>query len=216
MKRVALLRDQSGAVLVEMSVMMVLFLVFILGSIDFLMMFYQWNAAAKAVALGARLAAVSDPVAAGLNNLSATAVNAVLPPGAAMPAFTVACQGAAAACTCDGACTGIGGYDAGAMNAIVYGRNSETCGDALSHDSAGMCDILSAIRPANVTVTYRQTGIGYAGRPGGPAPTITIALSGMPFRLFFLGNLPGFQNVRMPALTSSITAEDMSSGAPQF
>ena len=28
---------------------------------------YQWNAAAKAVEIGARIAAVSDPVASGLN-----------------------------------------------------------------------------------------------------------------------------------------------------
>jgi hypothetical protein len=216
MKRTGLLRDQNGAVLVELSVMMTLFLVFVLGSIDLLLMFFQWNAAAKAVALGARLAAVSDPVAVGLNNLSAAAVNASLPPGAPMPAFAVTCDGAAARCICDGACSEIGGYDAAAMNALVFGRDRESCGNASSYQSAGMCDILATIRPANIVITYRQTGIGYAGRPGGPAPTITISLADMPFRLFFLSGLPGFQGIRMPPLTTSITAEDMSSSAPPF
>ena len=35
---------------------------FLLGAIDFLFAFYQWNAAAKAVQVGARIAAVSTPV----------------------------------------------------------------------------------------------------------------------------------------------------------
>jgi TadE-like protein len=214
MNRFPLIRDDAGAVLVEVTVMLTLFLVFVLGSIDFLMVFYQWNAAAKAVALGARRAAVSDPVAAGLNGLSAAAVNADLPPGAAMPIFKVTCDGATATCTCEGTCTGMGGYDAAAMNAIVFGRNSTSCGDAASHDRASMCDILAGITPANVTISYIQTGIGYAGRPGGPAPTITLAIKNVPFQLFFLGNLLGSRRLQMPPLTTSIMAEDLSSGAP--
>jgi hypothetical protein len=63
-------------------------------------------------------------------------------------------------------------------------------------------------------VSYRQTGLGYAGRPGGPVPTITIAIRDLPFQFFFLGGLMGFNRIQMPALTTSITAEDLSSGAP--
>jgi Flp pilus assembly protein TadG len=62
-------RDNNGAVLVEATIMMTI--MFVLGSVDFLFAFYQWNAAAKAVQVGARIAAVSDPVATGLNGLSA-------------------------------------------------------------------------------------------------------------------------------------------------
>jgi hypothetical protein len=214
MNRCPIIRDESGAVLVETTVMLTLFFVFVLGSIDFMMMFYQWNAAAKAVAIGARRAAVSDPVASGLNGLSATAVNAFLPPGAAMPIFEVTCDGALATCTCEGTCTGMGGYDATAMNAIVFGRNSGSCGEATSHDRASMCDILAGITPANVTIRYSQTGIGYAGRPGGPVPTITLAIKNMPFQLFFLGNLLGSRRIQMPPMTTSIMAEDLSSSAP--
>src|SRR5436309_13886402 len=89
-KRLA--RDQAGAVLVEVTVVMALMLVFILGSIDFLFAFYQWNAATKAVQVGARIAAVSDPVAIGLNGLSAAVVNSFVPPGAQMPNFVVPCE----------------------------------------------------------------------------------------------------------------------------
>ena len=66
-----LLRDQQGSVLVEVTIMLSVTLVLVLGAIDFLLLFYQWNAAAKAVQIGARLAAVSDPVASGLNSLAA-------------------------------------------------------------------------------------------------------------------------------------------------
>src|SRR5262249_53682285 len=121
----SLLRDQAGAVLVETTVMMALMLIVLLGSIDFLSLLYQWNAATKAVQLGARIAAVSNPVAAGLNNVSVAVVNAALaPPGGAMPFFDVRCDGATERCVCTGVCLGVSSYDAAAMNAVVFGRGS--------------------------------------------------------------------------------------------
>jgi len=209
-----LLSDQIGAVLVEATLMMTIMFVFVLGSIDFLFAFYQWNAAAKAVQIGARIAAVSDPVAVGLNNLSRLVVSPYVPPGAAMPAFEVTCNGATASCSCVGACAGIGEYNAQAMDTIVFGRGSSSCSDATNFYNAGMCDVFSRIKPDNVVITYTQTGLGYAGRPGGPAPTVTIAVQNLPFQFFFLGGLMGFNNIQIPALTTSITAEDLSSGAP--
>jgi Flp pilus assembly protein TadG len=76
-----LLRDQRGAVMVEVTIMLSLTLVLVMGAIDFLLLFYQWNAAAKAVQMGARLAAVLGPVASGLKGLSHAVVSASVPPG---------------------------------------------------------------------------------------------------------------------------------------
>jgi hypothetical protein len=212
------LRDHDGSVLVEVTVVMTIMLVFILGSIDFLFAFYQWNAAAKAVEIGARIAAVSDPVAAGLNKLSLAVVSAAVPPGGAMPYFRITCDGATASCTCNtvGACPGVGGYDDAAMRTLVFGRGHLSCTEAASVYDAGMCGIFSRVRPENVIVTYTQTGLGYAGRPGGPVPTITISIQNLPFQFFFLGGIRGFNNILIPALTTSITAEDLSSRAPSF
>src|ERR1700681_1349742 len=110
-----LAREENGAVLVETTGMMALMFVFVLGSIDFLFLLYQWNTASKAVQLGARIAAVSNPVATGLNNLSSAVVSAALStPGAAMPFFEVRCNGATATCSCTGVCIGVAGYDAAA------------------------------------------------------------------------------------------------------
>jgi TadE-like protein len=212
------IRDNNGGVLVEATIMIIIMFVFVLGSIDFLFAFYQWNAATKAVQMGVRIAAVSDPVARGLNGLSAGVVSASLRPGSAMPSFTVTCDGGTASCRCEGACKGVGGYNDAAMRTIVFGRGSTACGDATSSYTAGMCDVFSKITPANVQIAYTQpaapAGLGFAGRPGGPAPTIKISLQNVPFRFFFLGNLLGFQNIQLPSATTTMTGEDLSSCAP--
>ena len=212
------IRHEGGAVLVEVTVVMTIMFVFILGSIEFLFALYQWNAATKAVQIGARLAAVSDPVAAGLNNLSLAVVSPAVPPGSAMPNFMITCDGATETCACNtvGACPGVAGYDQAAMSTLVFGRGSSSCVDATSYYDTGMCDIFPRIRPANVVIVYTQTGLGYAGRPGGPVPTITLSLQNLPFQFFFLSGLRGFKDIPIPASTTSITAEDLSSSAPSF
>jgi len=211
------LRDQRGAVMVEVTIMLSITLILVFGAIDFLLLFYQWNAAAKAVQIGARLAAVSDPVPSGLNRLSQAVVSASVPPGAAMPNFVVTCDGRTATCTCNGnACRGMKGYDSAALNTIIFGRGSSSCSDAKSGDGVGMCDIFPRITPANVKIVYAQTGLGYAGRPGGPMPTITVSLQNLPFQFFFLRGLMGFHDFQIPSSTVSLTAEDLSSRAPSF
>ena len=127
-------RDHRGAVIVEVSIVMTFMFVLVLGGIEFLLLFYQWNAAAKAVQIGARLAAVSDPVAGGLNGLSAAVVTAAVPPGAVMPKFVITCNGRTATCNCNpaNACRGVTAYDRAAMNTIVFGRGSSSCSDAIA------------------------------------------------------------------------------------
>jgi hypothetical protein len=102
------------------------------------------------------------------------------------------------------------------MNTIVFGRGSSSCSDAKSAEQAGMCDIFPRITPANVKIVYTQTGLGYAGRPGGPMPTITLSIQNLPYRFYFLGGLIGFRHLHIPESTTSITAEDLSSHAPTF
>jgi Flp pilus assembly protein TadG len=207
----SLWREETGAVFAEFAILLPLVVTIVCGSIDFLYAFYQWNAAAKAVEVGARIAAVSDPVAADLNTLSNQAVMGGLAPGSAIPPFTVTCR--EGICTCIGTCTGLAGnsFNPVAMNRIVFGRGSATCGDATSYYATGMCDVLSSITVDNVVIVYSQTGLGYAGRPGGPVPTITVSLQNMYFQFFFVSALFG-ASIAMPAMTTTITAEDLCSG----
>ena len=48
--------DQDGSPMVEMSLVISLLLIVVLGFVDFSRALYQWNQASKAVQMGARLA----------------------------------------------------------------------------------------------------------------------------------------------------------------
>lgn len=68
----------------------------------------------------------------------------------------------------------------------------------------------------NVVVTYRQTGLGYDGRPGGPVPTVSVSLQNLTFSFYFLGALSGFANIQIPGLATTVTGEALSSSAQCF
>jgi Flp pilus assembly protein TadG len=204
--------DEGGASFLEFTVGMMTFFVILFGIIEFTYIFYQWNAATKAVQFGARLAAVSDPVSSDLETM--TGVGGSVDPGEAMPYFVRTCT-ATAANGSSGTCTG-GTYDAAAMQAIVFGRdaggNSLTaCGAPSTNPQRnGMCnyfpDINSALR---VQIKYEHTDLGYAGRPGGPVPTITVSLTGISYSFVFLNALMGFGSAPVPALSTTVTGEDL-------
>src|SRR2546422_4126289 len=104
----------DGAVMVEFSIIATLLLTVTCGIVDFSLALYQWNAASKAVELGARLAAVSDPIAADITGMSG--VGGGVNPGDAMPYFKRVCSGSTQSCSNGGT------YSAGAMNRLIYGR----------------------------------------------------------------------------------------------
>ncbi len=212
-----LIRDEDGGPLVEVAIILPILITFLLGGVDFMNALYQWNAAAKAAEIGARIAAVSDPVASGLNSIPSNVLSSIVESGSRMPDFTVSCDGGASACACvSGACDGIGSYSAAAMGLIVYGRaGKETCTPPVSEYFAGMCNIFPLVAPQYVTVVYAQTGLGYAGRSAGPVPTIAVSLNAassktkLPFKFFFLP----FASVNIPQVTTTITGEALSASA---
>jgi hypothetical protein len=200
--------DEGGGALVEVTVMLSIIFIFVMGSVDFLMAMYQWNAATKAVEVGARIAAVSDSVATGFTGV--TGMEGGLTPGQPTPAGTYTtrtCSGASG-----GSCTGGGTYNSAAMNTIVFGRKTNGCTPTSSPYCIGMHDVFWRIQPANVSISYVSSGLGYAARPGGPVPTITVSIQNLPFQFFFLGHLLG--SVQIPGLTTTITGEDLCSGPP--
>jgi len=217
---IRIVRDQDGGVLVETTIMLTIIFVFVLGGIDFLFAFYQWTAAAKALQLGARIAAVSDPVVSGLSGLSMAALSSQNAGTSPLPFFSVQCDGSTGTCACTGTCPGMGTtVDTTAMKKLVYGRTSTSattsCPNVTGSYNAGMCHIFSRVTPANVVVTYTDTGLGFAGRPTGPVPTVDVSLKNINFQFFFLGNLLGFGNrAIMSGLTTSTTGEDLSSSGP--
>ncbi len=208
----SLLRDETGSTIIEFSLVGLLFFIMTFGVIEGGRALYQWNSATKAAQLGARLAAVSDPVWSGLPTFASTGT-----PGSPwVTDYDVTCQGTS---TSAGNCSGTPGgaaYSASAMNRLVFGRNPESppCGGQLGADRfPGMCDIYQRLEPQNVTVEYRNTGLGFVARPGGPVPTITVRLTGLTFEFIALDTLLGIGPIAMPEFEVTMTGEDLNAAA---
>ncbi|RWI11592.1 MAG: pilus assembly protein [Mesorhizobium sp.] len=182
-------QEECGAAMVEATIAMTLLLTLTLGFVDFGYALYQWNAATKAVEVGARAASISNPVSDALASAAVTANVALVGTAMASGSFpTYSCTGA-------GGCTGFNqaNFDA------IYNR---------------MVVFFPRLQPANVRITYSATGLGYWGRPGGPVPTVTVSLEGLTFQFFFLSGLLGFNDITMPSMMSTVTGEDMKSTYP--
>jgi hypothetical protein len=131
-----------------------------------------------------------------------TGVSGTVEEGDPMPYFKRVCSGATQSCSG-------GTYDPAAMRTIVFGRGNAACPTAPQAYPA-MCQIFPRIQPGNLVVEYTQTGLGFAGRPGGPVPTITVRLTGLSFNFTVLNGLLGFPAIPMARLTATVSGEDLS------
>jgi hypothetical protein len=192
-----------------------LFFLLTFGLVDFGYALFQYSSATKAAQLGARMAAVSDPVWKELTSVPDPGV-----PGSPWTTdYDVLCKGTNASGSA-GTCTGTvpsgvtRTYCPTRMKNLVFGRGQTTCGAVGTDGDPGMCDIFERITPENVEVTYEHTGLGFAGRPSGPVPTITLTLTGLTYQFFALSGLMGFGDVTMPDFKVTMTGEDLSALAP--
>src|SRR5262249_17780084 len=111
-----MLRDSSGASLVEFTLVFPLVMLATLGTVDVVYMLWEWGEANKAAYVGARRAVVSDPVANGVTNLTYNAAGTQLGqpcfvPGTGAANTTSDCPTVNTVCTpaaTNGSCTGTG------------------------------------------------------------------------------------------------------------
>jgi Flp pilus assembly protein TadG len=215
--------NENGSTIMEFTIGMMTFFLVLFGVIEFTYGYYQWNSASKAVQLGARIAAVSDPITPGLRTWTGV-TNSILP-GDPMPAFDVTCQMNGATVTCTGSPGDVtAAPSAAAFQDIVYGRGNatspRTCvNPPASPRNTGMCNIFNRINSDNIFVRYQNTGLGYAGRPGGTVPTITVGLRGdnagrLTYTYIFIGTLMNFAPVTLPTFSTTVTGEDLNLAAP--
>lgn len=187
---------ERGAVLIEITVTVFVFLVILFGIVDFSRAFYQWNAATKAVQLGARYAATNDPVLQQLPTIDGR-LGGAMPGDPYTGTFDVLCDGSQdpPSCSCTGTeCPTTRTYVANAMTGIVN----------------AMKKAYPEIVSTNVKVRYTYTNLGYVSRPGGPVPTITVSLTGLKFKFILLSFM--FRNdITMPPLETTVTGEDLKS-----
>jgi hypothetical protein len=210
-------RDRSGTTTIEFTIVALLFFLLTFGITEFGYMLWQYNSAAKAAQLGARLAAVSNPVWQELPSVTDDGS-----PGSAWTEeYDVTCTGGG---ECDGtAPSGTGPtIDNDAMQCLIYGRNAandppcdDQCQETGIDGENGICDRFPYLTEENVSVEYKNTGLGFAGRPTGPVPTITVRLTGMTFDLIMVGALIGHDQVAMPDFAVTMTGEDMNRAPPE-
>ena len=207
MRRRCLLGNKDGTTAVEFAIIFWLMIMFTFGIIDFSLVFFQWLAAERATHFGTRLAVVSTPVALDLNKWTGkTSTNRY---GGPMPAFDpIVCDGATAQCSCSGICPPVDLTFVPARHARIVGRMNRAFGGG------------TRILPQNVVVEYRDIGLGFVGRPGGPVPAVTVSLHGMTYSLIVLDALMqavlwGFGGstigpMGMPTFEATLTGEDLS------
>lgn len=195
-----LARNEDGLA-AEFALVVPLLLVFVLGTIDIGLYAFRINQAEKATQMGARWAAVTSPLAQGLEGQSLVNYNTgtgTVQQGDRVPLldFKIICTGTTTVCTCAGANCLSGSY-----------TRDDTAYDALRDR---MQRILPAIGNANMQVEYSGSGLGFAGDPNGPdlAPLITVRLVNMQYPSVVLSPLG--VSTSLPDFAYSLTAEDLS------
>lgn len=193
-------RDESGASLVEFSLVVTLFLFLLFGIVDFGRIGHAWVSANKATQLAARLAAVRPPACAGVPTRNVRG-GATTP-----PVFGSLCRAASGVCADPGTitCPGV------ATNATAQ-------------------EIFTAVRPlVPPGTTIGQMRYTYAFDPnlgflGGPyVPMVTVEFTSVNFT--FVSQLGAFiraltgQNstlgagISMPGMSVSLPGEDLALG----
>lgn len=184
--------DRSGASAAEFALVLPLLIFMLLGILDAGRLLWEVNKAEKATQVGARVAIVTDVISMGLGDQDYVGVGGLtqgdlIPVGALDPLVCTR-----ASCVCTGACPDVfDTTDAAAFDRVV--QRMQFMKPDISAD--------------DVTVTYRGSGLGFAGDPNGMeiAPLVTVELNGVQFRpLVLLGAVP----FTLPTFRTTLTAED--------
>lgn len=208
------LRDNRGASAAEFALVLPLFALLLFGIIDAGRFLWETNKLKKATQYGARIAAVVDPVEGALNSEKfigkvvngATLVQGDVVPASAMGPISCATASGVSNVACAGTApvlTATTTPNATSFGEIVT-RMRLMVGETGSDLDSGY------LTADNVVVRYEASGLGYAGNPYGPdvAPLVTVGLQDMEFRpiTFLL-----LVDIDMPAIETTLTAEDMAS-----
>lgn len=187
------LRDERGASAAEFALVLPLLLLLLFGIIDVGRYMWEHNRAEKAAQMGVRYAIVAEMVPSGLETHSFT-IDDNIPAGDTVPTASfdrASCDATSCTCTGGSVCGSIG-HDPAAFQAIVD----------------RMQLFYPSITDSDVTIEYRNVGLGYSGDPNGPdvAPLVTVELTGLQFQPITLMMFGA--TVSMPNFHTALTLED--------
>lgn len=184
-----LAHHRGGASAAEFALVLPLLIILLLGIVDAGRWIWTYNRAEKATQMGARMAVVTNYVSSAIDASYVGACSPPLTQGDRIPANCFS----TITCTSSGCSSGTA--NSAAFTTVVN----------------RMRDFMPDIQPANVSIEYAPSGLGYAGDPNGPdiVPLVTVKL-GAPTALQFrpVTSLL-FATLNMPTFTTSLTAEDL-------
>jgi Flp pilus assembly protein TadG len=193
----AFLGNEAGGTAAEFALVLPLALLFLFGIIDVGRFMWDYNRAEKATQMGARYAVATDVVSSGLSSYS-FAVDCAIPQGTVVNSTQFASSVCTSSqCTVTASCSGI------PSGSAITAHNATAFTGIVDRMKAFKADIVAA----NVTVTYANSGLGFAGDPNGVdvAPLTTVQVTGLQFKPILLFNAV---TLNMPAFSYSLTMED--------
>jgi hypothetical protein len=200
----AFIRDERGGPAAEFAMVLPLALIFLFGIIDVGRYMWEYNQAEKATQMGTRYAVATNLVASGLSGYS-FAVSCGIPQGdpvsaAAFPGIN--CIGGGTVASPTATCSLAG--SSSCTSAIPTTDSDATLGLIVNRMRLFKPDIA----PANVTINYGYSGLGYSGDPNGldVAPLVTVSVTGLTFQplLTIIFSAP----VNMGTFSYTLTMED--------
>jgi Flp pilus assembly protein TadG len=191
----ALLRADGGSTLVEATIVFPMLLILTFGLLEFGYALWQYGAAEKATAVGARYLATRGPLAPGVADCFVATTAAAGTPCSQIPEAAAALAWS----------TTISSPSCPATSTAVFCQMF-----------ARMRDIAPSLTPSQVRVDLRGSGIGFVGR-GTPVPLITVRTTGLTYNFVALDELPGLtglQSISMPGFDATSVGEDQREGPP--
>ena len=216
------LRDNEGSVLVETTIVIFLFLLLVLGTVDVSYMFFDWVRANKAAYVGARTAIVSNPVDPTVYSKLAYSSSQLQNIGAACydsSGDNINCPSVSSFCTSAGCSSG----DAIAFNPIDV--------TAFNTILAAMKTVFPRLAAENVKISYVTNGTGFVGEPYFDNTAcngclilpmnVTVSIQCMTHEFFFINALMGWifppppgcptslKGPAIPTVATTMQSEDM-------
>jgi len=188
--------DKSAAATIEYVVLLMPLLAMVFVSFQIALAYHFALTAQKAVELGARIAAVRDPVSTVMATTNQIAGGRAVGDSCALGGCVPPSDGP---WTCSGDDLGNADCDANAYSEIF---------DEVAR-------IAYLLDPSDLSITYSYGGLGYAGGPF--IPIVEVSIEERPFFLQFFFNLAvrnpttGRDELELPAVAASAIAEDLSS-----
>lgn len=188
--------DRSGASAAEFALVLPLLILLLFGIIDGGRFLWEVNKAEKATQVGARVAVVTDVLDDGLANedyVDQTIGSVTLTQGDVIPAAALGqLDCGEGGCTCVSNCPDIDQPD-------DYAERFDRIVERMRF-------MKQDIEADDVTVSYRGSGLGFAGDPNGMeiAPLVTVELESEFRPLILFSAVP----VPLPTFRTTLTAED--------